>query len=148
MNWNEVGLCSYEDDHEEVKCNNCIFIEKIINEICNDENRLVFRALSYDEKKLVYNNREEEFGERGGFDEIILSDDSYQSVINKIFKYVRVTLNNKNSKEKQFSYSRCFVVPLFKYSKRESSSIIVMKSLNLNTFDISYECMYLTYGQL
>lgn len=144
MNWYDYGLCPYgyrySNNYEKIKCVNCDVINKVINEICNAENRLVFRALSYVEKKSLYSYDIDLY--RGNFEEIILSDDSYQGIINKIFKYVRVTLNNKRTEDKQFSYSKCFVVPLFKYSDREDNPAIVMKNLNVNTFDISYDCVY------
>lgn len=144
MNCYEFGLCKfgyyYGDNYKKIRCVNCEVIDKVINEICNAEDRLVFRALSDIEKKSLdtYNTNLH----RGNFEEIILEEDSYQGVINKIFEYVRVTLNDKKIKEKQFSYSRCFVVPLFKYTNKEENPVIAMKNLKLNTFDISYDCTY------
>lgn len=144
MNWYNFGLCKfgyyYGDNYKKIRCVNCEVIDKVINEICNADNRLGFRALSDIEKKSIdtYNMNLH----RGNFEEIILEDDSYQGIINKVFEYVRVTLNNKKIEEKQFSYSRCFVVPLFKYTNKEENPVIAMKNLKLNTFDISYNCTY------
>lgn len=145
MNWYNYGLCPYgyhyDDNYNKIKCINCEVVDNLINEICKYERRLAFRALSYTEKKDIYYNVNRKVY-RGDFKEIVLDEDSFQGIINKIFECIRITINNKASSQKLFSYSRCFTVPLFKYIIKDDNPVIIMKHLNINTFNISYCCIY------
>lgn len=53
-------MCPYEyhynDNYQKTKCINCEVVNRLINEICSDERRLVFRALSDIEKRDIYDN--------------------------------------------------------------------------------------------
>lgn len=145
MTLESKGLCPfgyYYIRNSKIKCNTCNVIEDIVENIAPMSKIKVFRALSEPEKASFFKNNYYLY--RDKFEEIELDDDSYQGVINKIFSYVRDTLNNKkNSKKKQFSYSKCFVVPLFKYVKNnEENPIIAIKDIIINSFEISYECTY------
>lgn len=145
-------LCDFDYSLNKVSskiCEKCTLIFTLIDSIDDATAVTCFRALSPIERKTLA-NVDQFYRGRREIEPIELYDRSLSSTVTALFKTVRETLNNKTSGDanKQFSYSKCLVVPLIKYiSKENSDPVMAISKLDLNSVVLEYGLTYFPWNK-
>lgn len=136
---NKKAFCPF--NYKNCDSYDCYRIIDLLGQIKPMDTIKCFRVLSEKEKKIIDFNCDED-NSRGSFDEINIDECNVYEAIDKIFNYVRITLNNKNSVDKLYSYSKSLFISLFKYTTKDTEPAIVIKNLPINSIDIAFTCTY------
>lgn len=114
--------------------NDVDYVLNVLNNLIPSSEQCGFRALSEDEiesMEKIHTEDNKNYLNRGNIVKDIMKYEKLSHFFEMNIKYIRDTLNNRESSTKMFSYSKSLIIPLFKYTHGENNCIH-MRLVELN----------------
>lgn len=173
--WFEKGLCFkgyYKENSsnilsKEIKCVNCKSVENIIDSIGDMESMYLYRSLDkyevehvkgdynfipYIANNTLYESDNTPYISKGYFEALGIDwyKVSYHQIIDTILDRILITENNNEYENKKlYSYSKNFLIPLYRYcslykygekKEKDYSPMIAVRKMDVNSFNLTYSC--------